>query len=296
MCRIQRLPESYSSLIRLRHLNLSRCNSLRRLPPSLGSLQTLYLSHSRLISLPEDFNRLSSLQQLSLSDSSRLEKLPSSFGSLDKLQYLDLSQCDLLQSLTSTFGSLQSLCLLNMAGCCLQSLPNNFGDLTNLKTLILSGCNHLKCLPTTFSRLCSLQRLDLSNCKLSMLPVNYGNLRSLQQLDLGNCHQSLTKELSIASRQAHSGAVTGARRWPARCYLPPLWASPTQLQLSDWPAATCSVPISTAYITNDSIPFHRSQQSTCDAQGFLGLHKALVTFRTSPVALEVAQATDDSKL
>ena len=52
-------------------------------------LQTLLISYNRLVSLPEELSRISSLAELDVSYN-ELSSLPSRMGELVKLKYLDL--------------------------------------------------------------------------------------------------------------------------------------------------------------------------------------------------------------
>lgn len=82
------------------------------LPCSLGSLSSLtslILDSNKIVSLPDSFSGLSSLQQLDMRGCSSIQRLPNSFGSLISLRKVILKSCPNFMNLSDGFGSLSNL-------------------------------------------------------------------------------------------------------------------------------------------------------------------------------------------
>jgi Leucine-rich repeat (LRR) protein len=120
---------------RTRFLDLSKLG-LTSLPESIGEM-TLYLSGNRLPSVPESFDKVTSLEELDLSDN-QLTSLPDGLGKLTKLKALYLSG-NRLSNLPESLGKVTSMEELDLSDNQLTSLPDWLGKLTKLKALYLSG-------------------------------------------------------------------------------------------------------------------------------------------------------------
>ncbi len=167
----------------LESLDLSY-NGLVSLPESFGnlkSLQELYLTQNGLTALPESFGHLNSLRELHLI-MNELVKLPESFGQLKSLQnlYLHYNQ---LTTLPESFGQLESLRILSISNNQLTRLPVSIGQLHNLQEFSIS-INEITTLPESLGNLRSLQKLEIYDNQLVVLPATFGKLKALQTLDL----------------------------------------------------------------------------------------------------------------
>nr|GMC46899.1 disease resistance protein At4g27190-like [Ipomoea batatas] len=91
--KIKFLPQSLLQLGELRALFLKNCGELFELPSlaTLGMLQVLNCSCSAITKLPEDFEKLTNLWQLDLSDTSKLQKISSEkLSNLRSLEFLKM--------------------------------------------------------------------------------------------------------------------------------------------------------------------------------------------------------------
>ncbi|GLJ30530.1 hypothetical protein SUGI_0604450 [Cryptomeria japonica] len=177
----------------LQHLELTHCETSKKLHDSIGSLSQLQHLHLRecwrLNELPDGIGNLSQLQHLDLIECSRLNELPDSIGNLSQLQHLDLTRCLNLDELPDSIGNLSQLQHLDLTRCwSLNELPDSIGNLSQLQHLDLTYCSSLNELPDSIGNLSQLQHLDLTHCwRLNELPDSIGNLSQLQHLDLTHC-------------------------------------------------------------------------------------------------------------
>nr|GLL16768.1 disease resistance protein At4g27190-like [Ipomoea trifida] len=91
--KIKFLPPSLLQLGELRALVLEGCKELSELPPlaTLGKLQVLDCSDTAIAELPEDFERLTRLRQLSLSHTHKLQKIcVEKISNLCNLEFLNM--------------------------------------------------------------------------------------------------------------------------------------------------------------------------------------------------------------
>uniref|UniRef100_A0ACD5YCY2 Uncharacterized protein n=1 Tax=Avena sativa TaxID=4498 RepID=A0ACD5YCY2_AVESA len=153
-------------------------------------METLILSNSSFVTLPNNICSLGKLCYLDLSGNSSLNKLPSSLGELSNLSLLNLSGCSMVQELPESICDLTSLYHLDMSDCCaLEQLPDRFGSLPKLSFLNMSSCSRLTKLPdnVTFP---SLEHLNLSSChELEKLPKDFSPLQKLQFVNLSYCYK-----------------------------------------------------------------------------------------------------------
>jgi internalin A len=111
-----------------------------------------------------------------------LDRLPRELERLTSLQQLDLSECSQLSDF-SLLANLTSLQELHLSGCSQLSDFSPLANLTSLQGLNLSGCSQLSDL-SPLANLTSLQGLNLYECRRlsDLLPL--ANLTSLQHLNL----------------------------------------------------------------------------------------------------------------
>ena len=154
----------------------------------LAAITSLSLQNSYAKALKAgDFNGLTALTTLNLSNMDNLRSLPANiFDDLTQLTTLYLYNNRLRSLPANIFDNLTELTTLQLYGNRLRSLPANvFDNLTKLEELDLYE-NHLRSLPANvFDNLTKLKYLDLNRNRLSSLPANvFDNLPELTSLRL----------------------------------------------------------------------------------------------------------------
>jgi Leucine-rich repeat (LRR) protein len=192
--------------------------------------------------LPQELERLTSLQSLDLSRCKQLSGDLSPLMGLTSLQSLNLSWCDQTRGDLSPLSSLTSLQSLNLSGFKqIRGDLSPLASLTSLQSLNLSNCYQLSDF-SLLARLTLLQSLDLSWCHFSALSPLAG-LTSLQTLDLAKCKQfsDLSPLASITSLQKLHLSECGIRRFaPLASLLPTLKElSLFHCKLDDLPPKIC---------------------------------------------------------
>ncbi|XP_052302015.1 receptor-like protein 6 [Populus trichocarpa] len=214
------VPDSLMNLSSsLSSLKLDDCGLQGKLPSSMGKfkhLQYLGLGGNNLTGpIPHDFDQLTELVSLDLSDNVYLSLEPISFDklvrNLTKLRELDLSWVDMsllvpdsLRNLSSSLSSLKliycrlqgihslsnliQLTYLDLSGNNLNGqIVSSLGNLTQLTYLVISGNNLNSQITSSLGNLTQLTYLDLSgNNLISQIPSSLGNLTQLTFLDLSN--------------------------------------------------------------------------------------------------------------
>ncbi|XP_019428018.1 PREDICTED: TMV resistance protein N-like [Lupinus angustifolius] len=209
---LKNLPD-LSKALRLKWLNLTSCESLLAVHPSVLSLDTLetlilddckklknLICKKHLRCLKEiSVNGCTSLKEFSVSSDeikkldlskTRIEKLYSSIGYLRKLSSLNL-ECSRLKDLPNELSSLGSLMDLRISNCRLvlnkQKLHVLFDGLRNLRELYFKNCCNLTELPANISGLSQLYKLRLDGSSVEILPSSIKDLGNLEILSLKNC-------------------------------------------------------------------------------------------------------------
>ncbi|KAK9283890.1 hypothetical protein L1049_012145 [Liquidambar formosana] len=185
------------SLISLHSLQLSDLPKLAALPKVLQHntvLGTLNIRHCPgLMTLPDWFGKLTSLQGLQISSCSELKSpVEGWLENLTSLKQLYISNCPELNISDEDNDmpgliSLHSLQLSDLPK--LVALPKVLQHSTALKTLKIENCPGLMTLPDWFGKLTSLQRLQISSCSELKSPMEgwLENLTSLKWLNISNC-------------------------------------------------------------------------------------------------------------
>src|SRR5271165_4884455 len=152
-------------------LDLSRLETLNRLPPELAgltSLESLKLSDCWQLRDFSPLARLTSLQSLDLSECWQLSDL-SPLADFTSLQTLGLAGCRQLGDL-SPLDNLTSLRSLNLLRCKQLSDLSSLTGLTSLQSLNLNVCLGIRRFAPLESLLPTLKKLYLYGCKLDDLP------------------------------------------------------------------------------------------------------------------------------
>ncbi|XP_058075716.1 uncharacterized protein LOC131224194 [Magnolia sinica] len=188
----------------LRVLDLSHSFMFKELPAGIGNLaelRYLNLSHTDIVSLPEEMRNLVKLQHLNLQHSF-LQELPAGIGSLVELRYLNPSATR-IRSLPEEMRNLVKLQHLNLWHSFLQELPVGFGNLAELRYLNLSGTG-ITSLPEEMKNLVNMQHLEFQSSCLQELPAGIGDLAELQYLNLSNTWiRSLPEEIGNLVKLKH---------------------------------------------------------------------------------------------
>ncbi|XP_050257416.1 disease resistance protein RPV1-like isoform X36 [Quercus robur] len=159
------ISPDFTGVPNLEKLNLSSCQKLRELHPSVGILKKLV--------------------HFDLKFCENLVCLPNTICSLNSLERLDLCGCSNFDNLPENLGNLKGLKNLHLSGTAIKELPSSIDGLTTLTSLTLNDCKNLVCLPSIICSLNSLERLDLYGCSnFDNLPENLGNLKGLKNLHL----------------------------------------------------------------------------------------------------------------
>ncbi|XP_056161628.1 disease resistance protein L6-like isoform X1 [Syzygium oleosum] len=169
---ITQLPPEIGELVKLEYLSLSKCKLLRRLPDSIGNLESLILlnlSYTHVEELPDSLGKLKNLKVLRMYGSS-IRIIPSSVGMLEKLEEIDAEFCWRLKG----------------------AIPDGIGRLLSLRVLKLSNTRIYQ-VPRLPESLISVQ---ISTQSMTTLP-DLSNLINLIDLDLDIREVPLAKEDSI---------------------------------------------------------------------------------------------------
>ncbi|XP_039164342.1 disease resistance protein RPV1-like [Eucalyptus grandis] len=182
---LRRIP-NLSTLKSLEILNLENCRNLEEIHPSIWYIKTLVSLdvHGcfKLEKLPTRVGRMEELRELLYYD--KLAQLPESMGSFKWLTKLDLSQTR-IKELPEFIGSMKALETLNVSWCgLLDRIPNSIGNLASLSLLNLLGCQLLREIPNSIGKLTSLIKLQLTKTSITKLPESIGNLKNLRILEL----------------------------------------------------------------------------------------------------------------
>ncbi|KAL2994612.1 hypothetical protein AAZX31_10G173900 [Glycine max] len=165
--------KSEKHLTSLRKISVDGCTSLKEFSLSSDSITSLDLSSTRIGMLDSTFERLTSLESLSV-HGLRYGNIPDEIFSLKDLRELKICNSRVAidkEKLHVLFDGSRYLRLLHLKDCCnLCELPDNIGGLSKLNELRLDG-SCVKTLPASIEHLRKLKTLSLENCReLGSLP------------------------------------------------------------------------------------------------------------------------------
>ncbi|KAG8478923.1 hypothetical protein CXB51_028930 [Gossypium anomalum] len=190
ICTLKALPKSICTLKHLRHLNLSRCKNLRRVPKSIHKLQsllTLRLFDLPKFQVPDNLERLINLRFLEITgvDMQLREVCPDNWSSLWVLYFFDCTTLKFLFEGKTKHLGLKLFIIHDVRSLrdLLWLLFEAFASL--LEFIQIYHCHAFEELPHWFQNLNSLQRQEILDCpKLSYLPDGVESLTSLTQLKI----------------------------------------------------------------------------------------------------------------
>lgn len=205
---IKELPEKMSKLQNLEILDarmnritkidrlLSHWKNLRVLAIGGNQIETLQvydnkklhiidISVNRLLTPPDDLQKVGKVLNTLFMDHNKIEKLPSSIGKLENLSLLSLCQCS-LSSIPRDISLLKNLTSLHASHNNLKKLHSRLFNLTNLKHLDVSY-NSIAEIPENITSLRSLESLDLTSNRISFIPTKLPlSLLALKTLKLAH--------------------------------------------------------------------------------------------------------------
>ncbi|MED6109779.1 hypothetical protein PIB30_036722 [Stylosanthes scabra] len=185
---LENLPD-LSKASKLKWLNLSDCESLVELHPSvlsLDTLETLIFNGCKKLKSLKTEKHFRSLKKVSVEGCISLKEFALSSDAMESLELKNAG----IEQLHSSIGRSRSLRHLNLEGLRLQNLPDELSSLTSLVELRISDCKELvlekQKLQTWFEGLrSSLTLLHLKDCSnLHELPENISVLSKLRELRL----------------------------------------------------------------------------------------------------------------
>ncbi|KAB0797008.1 hypothetical protein PPYR_11069 [Photinus pyralis] len=209
----------FDSLKTLWNLDLTG-NKLTRLGNifhKISTLEELHLSNTSLVSLDSgSFQGLTRLQKLDLSQNS-LRSIPGGvFQNLDSLEELNLSKVGFTKLDAATFGKLDMLLRLNLEGNALEELPLGIFDGVKLESLSLKG-NLIKNISrNVLERQTKLKEINFENTPIYDLNAT-DVLPNLRYLLLNGTKYESHGVVDLKSRQFHK---TSRGIWESTCSFP----------------------------------------------------------------------------
>ncbi|XP_026170128.1 volume-regulated anion channel subunit LRRC8D [Mastacembelus armatus] len=181
-CELERIPHAIFSLTNLQELDL-KSNNIRTIEEiislqHLRRLTCLKLWHNKIITISSSIGQVKSLESLYLSHN-KLESLPPALFTLPKLRHLDVGH-NSITVLPSDVGLLNNLQHLAINSNKVEMLPKQLFRCNKLKGLCL-GHNALTSLPESVGQLVQLTQLELKGNCLDRLPAQLGNCRLLRR-------------------------------------------------------------------------------------------------------------------
>ncbi|KAL9328593.1 hypothetical protein ACSQ67_003596 [Phaseolus vulgaris] len=167
-----RTSEDFLPLSKLKTMIIAR---ITQSPPerwlkNFISLETLKIRDcSKLVSLPQGFKSLSSLQSLTIERCAELDldRSKSEWEGLKNLRVLTIKEIPKLKSLPWGVEDVLSLEELQLHECpALTNLPETIGNLTSLTKLVIFKCENLDSLPKGIEKIKSLYTLSITDCPL----------------------------------------------------------------------------------------------------------------------------------
>ncbi|KAM1708911.1 hypothetical protein COP1_001862 [Malus domestica] len=188
-CESLKKTPDFTKATSLKELNLKGCTELYEVDPSISALKNLAILNlgdcENLKSLP-GIIRMGSLQTLDLSGCSNLEKFPEISEVMEELSELYLVGTA-IKELPSSINKLTGLTVLDLSQCReLKSLPSSI-HMGSLQTLKLSGCSNIEKFPDISDVMGNLSKLYLDSTAIKELPSSINKLTGLTFLDLRGC-------------------------------------------------------------------------------------------------------------
>ncbi|CAL2279851.1 unnamed protein product [Prunus armeniaca] len=167
---LENLPSS-SSKLKLRHLSLRGCSSLRKFSELPRNMTELELTETSIEVLPSSIEHLSCLKKIILENCRRFASLPTSICKLNSLERLIITRCFKFKNFPKILGRMEHLYFLSLSETAVKKLPSSIGNLIELQTLELYRCKNLKFVPSSIYNLKCLKTLMFGGCsKLKNLP------------------------------------------------------------------------------------------------------------------------------
>ncbi|XP_048141444.1 disease resistance protein L6-like [Rhodamnia argentea] len=180
---LKSLPSTISKLGNLEELDATKCESLggEIHIDGLSSLKILRLRSTCVSGFPNEFDKLSFLEELDLRDCKMLQSLPQSISKLPSLQCLDVRRSDNLRLLPEL-----PACLTFLGVTCRHHTLPQLSHLILLKVLVVVGCQLLASLPELPS---GILELFVQDCDQLKELRSLSNLEFLSKLTIDSCSE-----------------------------------------------------------------------------------------------------------
>ena len=139
------MPEAFTNLLELRHLDLSSNDLNGPMPEFIGNmtkLEYVFLANNSFVPgpIPESWANLTRLEELSVKRTQREGNLPEWMGDLENLLLLDMDQNNFVGPIPASYGRLRKLQFLMLNRNDIEGvLPASFVNLTELRAVFLEG-------------------------------------------------------------------------------------------------------------------------------------------------------------
>ncbi|NXO86672.1 LRCH3 protein, partial [Sitta europaea] len=207
---IRYIPEAVVNLQSLTFLNISR-NQLSTLPGHLCSLplKVLIASNNKLVSIPEEIERLRQLTELDVS-CNEIQTIPPQIGSLESLRDLNVRRNNLVR----LPEELAELPLIRLDFSCnkITTIPVCYRNLRHLQTIMLEN-NPLQSPPAQIcikGKIHIFKYLNIEACKIAPDLPDYDR----RPMGFGSCHEELYSSRPYGALDSGFNSVdSGDKRW-----------------------------------------------------------------------------------
>ncbi|KAL3727592.1 hypothetical protein ACJRO7_032345 [Eucalyptus globulus] len=186
-CRLVEIDKSICRLKSLVFLDISWCWDLRRLPNTIGNLESLIelnILKTGIKELPSSIGNLKSLNELNISQMG-IQELPHSIGNLESLIELDISKNE-IKELPDSIGKLKNLKVVKLNWSPISNIPNALWTIEKLEVIeaITNSCHFDVEIGNHICRNQSLRILKLLRGRIYVVPRLPESLTILELSDL----------------------------------------------------------------------------------------------------------------
>ena len=130
-----------------------------------NQLWSTHLYGYNITSIPENISNLDQLKYLDIFNNPILS-LPQSFGQMNSLEYLWYGGDDSIDKIPEPIWNLENLKFLDISGIDITNIPDEVNNLTKLEVMVLEQNSSLSTFPKNISCLLNLKKLKLLNIDL----------------------------------------------------------------------------------------------------------------------------------
>lgn len=197
----RKLENAFSRSIGKKEIDLSYCG-LKEFPARLfdyPQIETIYLHHNKITSIPYDIFRLKNLKRLFIGNN-KLNNLPNTICEIENLEVLSIRANDFYE-LPEILFQISNLKYLDISHNQLNILPQEIGNLTSLTHLFLDF-NYLIKIPSEIGNLKKLQIFSIGKNQINyVLPKELENLEDLFSLNVAFCGNGIEVPRGICKLQ-----------------------------------------------------------------------------------------------